>query len=594
VDAVYEELDEAGMLDILSEGVTIQTSLDPNAQEAVESALNSKVFPNEKIQAGLTVLDTKTGEIVAIGGGRNFSTGFLNFAIKEKRQPGSVIKPILSYGPAIEYLDWSTGQTVHDKPYNYEGSKPAQAVRNVDRKYKGAIPMRDALYNSRNVPAVKTYEDVGRGKAVDFAAQLGLPFKNEFPSNALGGSDEFSTTQMAGAYAPFGNGGSYTKPHTIKKITYPDGKTADSLTPDSVAVMKDSTAYMVTDMLRDVLTKGTGKRAAVQGLDVAGKTGTTNFAEKSGAQDTWFAGYTTDYTIAVWGGYQDRSAMDERERYVPQDLFKTVMSSISTGKNTAKFKKPSSVEEAVIQYGSDPLVLANARTPANRKRTELFVKGTLPTVVSKQIEEVESLQAPTNLRADYQEESASVTLNWAHEVPDPAEIEGAVEFIVYASADGGAKTEIARTSGMSSVFTGVEVGKSYTFSVIATVGNLESSPASITLQIAEQEVVEEESEELEEPEEPIIEDDIDTEEPPVDPNSSDSGNDPEKEPGNNPGNGTSPDNGSSPGNGTPPSNGSPPGNGTPPGNGSSPGNGTPPGKEEDNQIPDDEDNPITP
>ena len=376
VDLVLHELEEAGLTDVLSEGVTIQTSLDPAAQQAVEDALNSDIYANDEMQAGLTVLDTKTGAVVAVGGGRNYAAGFLNFATQEKRQPGSAIKPILSYGPAIEYLDWSTGQTVHDTPYNYEGSKPPVPVRNVDRGYKGSITVREALYNSRNVPAVKVYEEVGRGKAVDFAAKFGLHLKNEYPANALGGTDEFSTLRVAGAYAPFGNGGFYTKPHAVKKIIFRDGKTEQNLTPDPVAVMKDSTAYMVTDILRDVFTSGTGKRANIQGLDIAGKTGTTNFADKNGAQDSWFAGYSTNYTIAAWGGYQKREAMTtfDGERYVPQDLFKQVMSAISSGKETARFSKPSSVEEATIVYGSDPLTLASAATPSNMKRTELFVK----------------------------------------------------------------------------------------------------------------------------------------------------------------------------------------------------------------------------
>ena len=128
------------------------------------------------------------------------------------------------------------------------------------------------------------------------AAQLVCPL-NDYPSNALGGADEFSTMQLAGAYAPFGNGGYYTKPHSIKKIVYRDGHTTENKTPDSIAVMKDSTAYMVTDILRDVLSKGTGKRAAISGLDIAGKTGTTNFADKNGAKDVWFSGYTTNYTV---------------------------------------------------------------------------------------------------------------------------------------------------------------------------------------------------------------------------------------------------------------------------------------------------------
>ena len=124
--------------------------------------------------------------------------------------------------------------------------------RNVDRKYMGAITMREALYNSRNVPAVKIYEEVGPKKQVAFAAKPRIDLKNEYLRMHSAERDEFSTVEIAGAYSAFGNGGIYTKPHAIKKIVFRDGKTERNMAPDPVMVMKDSTAYMVTDMLRDV------------------------------------------------------------------------------------------------------------------------------------------------------------------------------------------------------------------------------------------------------------------------------------------------------------------------------------------------------
>lgn len=509
VDVVRDELEARGMLDVLAEGVIIQTTLDPSAQLTVESALASDIYKDDEIQGALTVLDTKTGAIVAVGGGRNYQTGFLNFATDEKRQPGSAIKPILDYGPAIEYLNWSTGQTVIDDPYNYKGTKDT-AVRNVDRKYQGNITMREALSRSRNVPAVKTYEEVGRDKAINFASSLGIAFTNDYPSNAIGGSDdEFSTLQMAGAYAAFGNNGVYTAPHAIKKITYRD-KTELNLTPESVIAMKDSTAYMITDVLRDVMKQGgTGTRAQVAGLDIAGKTGTTN-----DAVDSWFAGYTTNYTIAAWGGYQKRHSMEkfEGERYIPQDLFREVMSTLSAKKETARFSQPSSVIEGTIEYGSNPFALASATTPQHLRRTELFVKGSIP---EKAAPIVVELEAPTNLTADFDIDSDSVILNWAHNAPDPNSIEGDVEFIISTNIDGGETKEMTRTNDLTVTFSGVEPNQTYTFSVIAKIGDLVSSPATVTL------LIEEEIEEPEEEEEEIIEDieeEEDIETPPIDEN----------------------------------------------------------------------------
>ena len=363
VDIVLDELEAAGMMDVLSEGVTIQTALDPTAQQSVEKAINSPIYESDEMQAGMTVLNTKTGEIVAIGGGRNYTGRNLNFASDIYRQPGSVIKPILSYGPIIEHESWSTAHIVTDEPYKYKGTDIS--IRNVDGKYHGAITIRSALANSRNIPAVKVFEEVGTKRAREFAGKLDLKYKEMTSGLALGGGDgEFSTVQMAGAYAPFGNGGIFTKPHAVKEIIYRNGSTR-SLAPDPVTVMKDSTAYMVTDILRDVVYT-TGKTANVSGLDMAGKTGTTNYDAKTKSAegmkntdvpDSWFAGYTTEYTIAAWGGYKNFKTpitTYDRGRHVPQILFRTVMTDLVSGKTTPRFKQPSSVEEAVIVKGSNP------------------------------------------------------------------------------------------------------------------------------------------------------------------------------------------------------------------------------------------------
>ncbi|MCZ2258374.1 PBP1A family penicillin-binding protein [Sporosarcina sp. G11-34] len=489
VDLVLNELEAAGLSDVLSEGVRIQTTLDPNAQSIVERAINDPdYYANDELQAGLTVLNTKTGGIVAVGGGRDYADRSWNFASRELRQLGSTMKPIIDYGPAIEYLNWSTGQTIVDEPYNYKGSKKIP-VRNVDRKFKGSMTIREALYNSRNVPAVKTYEEVGPGNAVGFAAGLGLPSSNEFPSNALGGGDSYSTTQLAGAYAAFGNNGVYTEPHSITNIIYRDGKTKRNLTPKSTVAMKDSTAYMVTDMLRDVFTKGTGKKANISGLDIAGKTGTTSYSDSeginNGVPDVWFAGYSPDYTIAVWGGYPTRKTpmtTFPKEREVPQHLFRDVMAGISAGKTKSHFKKPSSVEEVTIEYLSDPLVRANASTPEAKKRTELFVKGSAPVKIAKEeVIKVTGLNAPSGLTANYDADSQSVLLNWNHKAPDSETTSEDVQFKVLVQVDDGNPKEMTRTQDTNVVFSGAEEGKTYTFSVIAIAGELESAPASVSL-----------------------------------------------------------------------------------------------------------------
>lgn len=520
LDVVMSEIEEAGLLDMIDEGVTIHTTFDPAAQEIVEEAINNdEIYIDDKIQGALTVLDTKTGGIVAVGGGRNYTTG-TNFARQEKRQLGSTIKPILSYGPAIEYLNWSTGQVVVDEPFKYQ---TGQEIGNAYPGFQGKMTMREALYKSSNTTAVKTYNEVGHENALNFASKIGLNIKDAVEGNALGGtSEEFSTIDLAGAYATFGNGGIYTKPYAISKIVMRDGTADESMKPKQAVAMKDSTAYMVTDMLRDVFTKqgATGQRANVSGLDMAGKTGTTNQAK-----DSWFVGYTTNYTIASWGGYQDRRPMTgfEKERYIPQDLYRTVMSQISARVETPKFQMPSSVEQADVIYLSNPLIRASASTPASQKRTELFVKNSIPTeVVEEEKEEEIELAAPHNLTADYDEESEKITLSWDHKAPDAEDFDDDIQFIVSASVNDGGAKELTTTSDMSLTLNDAEEGTSYTFSVVAVAGDLQSDPASVSIQIAEEEEEEEieeeeeEEDENEEEEEEIEEEEEDIEVPEVD------------------------------------------------------------------------------
>ncbi|PID00639.1 penicillin-binding protein [Sporosarcina sp. P29] len=501
VDAVLDEIEAAGFTDLLSEGVTVQTALDPKVQETVEAKINDpSYYESDEMQAGMTVLDTKTSAIVAIGGGRNYSGRDLNFA-EVRRAPGSSIKPILSYGPAIEELDWSTGQKVVDEPYSYKGS--GTAIGNADGKFLGTLTMRQALYWSRNIPAVKTFEQVGPKKAEAFAKKLGFTYKNIDSSNALGGGDEFSTVQMAGAYAAFGNGGIYTKPHTVNKLILRDGKTEKNLRPDPVTAMKDSTAYMLTDVLRDVLTEyeATGTRANISNMDIAGKTGTTNYSAKKMKKDnmeshfvpdTWFTGYTTEYTISTWGGYGDFSPIKtyDNGRYVPQNLFRDVMSSIA--KDPGTFVQPDSVEEAAIVKGSDPIMLASSFTYSNLVSNELFVRGTLPKKAS--IPEKVSIPSPDGLTAQFDANSNTVQLQWNYDVPNKYSSLGSPTFNVSVSVDGGGPQSITTTSDKQTTYSGVEYGKNYTFYVSANMGGYTSGSATASLSIkgADEPVIEDE------------------------------------------------------------------------------------------------------
>lgn len=500
----------------LDEGLTIYTTLEPYVQTKVNETMTSDLFFDEKVQSAMTVVNTKTGGISAVGAAREYSGDIRhNYAVAKDRAVGSTIKPLLDYGPAIEYLDWSTGQTIVDEPYSYKQDN--QEIRNVDGRFLGTMTIREALYRSRNIPAVKTLQEVGTENAGKFMKNVGLEMEDIFESSALG-SAEFSTVEMAGAFAAFGNQGKFIKPHTIKKIVFRDGSTEQVVAPEPVQAMKDSTAYMVTDMLRDVvdvnLAGSTGKEVAINGLDMAGKTGTTNYSadnlkkfglDSSSAPDVWFAGYTTDYSISVWSGYPSRKTPIDtasNERLLSQRLFKNVMSEISSPE-TARFEQPDSVTEQVIELGSNPLKLASAFTPYSMRKSELFARGTEPNSVSQRYV-VEDLATPTGLKARVSGDSANLSWNSS---------EKNVSFEVSVEVDGSRKV-LNTSSSKSYTYNGLEDGKTYTFRVVAVNSTQRSDPASTVVKIAAA-PEEPEEEPVEEPEEPVEEEPVEEPEEPV-------------------------------------------------------------------------------
>lgn len=376
-------------VDISKDGLSIYTTLDPKAQDYADKMLNTNeiiAYPNDRFQGAFIFLDTKTGEVRAIGSGRNdFQADFMgnNFAIDMKRQPGSTFKPIFDYGPAIEHLKWSTAHLINDQPTTYSSG---QSISNWDHQYHGMLTIRSALQQSYNIPALLTMREVGLDKAKAFAQQLGITFHNNqvFESNAIG-SNTVNPLQMAGAYSAFGNGGVYNKPHFVQKVVFPDG-TEIGFAEKSNRVMKDYTAYMVTDMLRSVVNSGTGTTANVSGLDVAGKTGTTNFDSKTRARfgypsnatnDSWFAGFTPQYTMAVWTGYEQNGQgnyMSGNTTKIAQYMFKAMMQTFST--DYSSFQQPKSVyrfnNELYIQGVTSAEVpfVPKKETPVNGEKQE--------------------------------------------------------------------------------------------------------------------------------------------------------------------------------------------------------------------------------
>jgi penicillin-binding protein 1A len=494
LDQVIEEVSDYGKIDVFSAGLKIYTTLDPDAQSYVEELLdeNSDIpYPDENFQAGIALLDTQTGEIRALGGGRNHSARGFNYATDTKRQPGSTIKPILDYGPAVEYLKWSTYHQIVDGPYTYsDGTK----INNHDRQYMGKISIRTALAKSRNIPALKALQAVGLDRARDFAVKLGIPLEERiFESYAIGGFNKgVSPLQLAGAYSAFGNNGVYVKPHAVKKIVFPDGTEID-MRPEPEVVMKDYTAFMITDMLMSVVEPGgTGVSANVPGLNIAGKTGTTNFDEserkkygipKGVPKDIWFAGYTPHYTAAIWTGYKEvneESYMKTKsEQQIAKQLFKKVIGHVSKNVDNKDFPVPKSVVKVAVEKGTDPAKLASDFTPKDKITYEYFVRGTEPTQVS---DRYKKLEKPSNLTINYNQQTNEITLSWEY----PEEWMEGVQFEISQSIDEGPYQVITTTGETAISIPNPIPGAIYKFNVVAfstEINENRSDPAAAAIEI---------------------------------------------------------------------------------------------------------------
>lgn len=375
IKEVVNEAQEKGF-DPYNSNLKITVNIDQKAQNELYELANSKKIPftNDKMQVGATVVDPTNGHVVAIVGGRhlpNLALGY-NRAVQTGRSTGSSIKPILDYAPAIEYKNWSTAQILSDTPYIYSGTNIQ--LFDWDNRYLGPVTMRYALEQSRNVPAVRTLEDVGFNKGIKFAKKMGINIEKKQGLSAAIGANA-SSLQMAGAYGALANDGVYHKPQFISKIETPDGIVRNYDTSGE-RVMKSSTAYMITDMLKGVITRGSGMQAKIKNLHQAGKTGTVKYSDaeinkypsyRGTPKDSWFAGYTPKYSIAVWTGYDTLSdgKISGQGENAAQLLYKNMMTYLMKNKGNPDWHKPDTVVSQKYLSGT---AVTN----------ELYVKGHVP------------------------------------------------------------------------------------------------------------------------------------------------------------------------------------------------------------------------
>lgn len=423
IDTVVDELKETYGVNPYTTPLLVYTSLDRSRQDAVNSVLDGENFnwKDDRVQSGVAVVDSESGKILAIGNGRNVNSRSnsnadqYNYATEIHRQPGSTAKPLFDYGPGIEYNNWSTYEQFVDEPYTYSNGRK---INNWDRGYYGPLTLRGALKDSRNIPALKAFQQVDNNKIRDFVTSLGIKpetcesgyeydiekkkcynkkNKNDVKepvalheAHAIGAFTGVSPLEMAGAYAAFSNGGYYTKPYAVEKVVFrqtKEEKTHDS-SNDKKQVMSDATAYMIASVLQDVaLYDGTPN-------NVACKTGTTNYDSNTmenygmpddAVRDSWVVGFSTKTVIGMWYGYDSLTKDLIQQGYILHNipatmakdrLFRALVYAGAMESDRAEFVMPSSVVKVGVAPGSNPAKLA---APGGQAIYELFKKGYEPT-----------------------------------------------------------------------------------------------------------------------------------------------------------------------------------------------------------------------
>lgn len=392
VDAALQDAMEILQIDsetLLSGGYRIYTAMDSAIQNQCEAFFQQDdLFPGDA-QGAIVVQEAGTGLIRAMVGGRGaYDTAMaFNRATDIRRQPGSVIKPVIAYAPALEGYGYSAATMLLDEPTTFAEYSP----RNFGNKYYGWVTLREAVTRSLNVPAVKVLSDIGVSAGKAFAQSCGIPFDPQDTSLtlALGGfTYGVSPLQIAGAYAAFASQGIYNTPTCIQRITDSTGKELYVYEPENRRVMSEQNAYILTSMLQSAIQEGTGHRLKDLDIPLAGKTGTVG--EGEGNRDAWMACYSADYAAAVWIGYdtsQDGALpQDATGGKYPALILEQLFQGLYQDRAPKEFSMPSGVnayklDKRTLEMFHEP-VLATALTPSSAIQTEVFVEGTQPTAQS--------------------------------------------------------------------------------------------------------------------------------------------------------------------------------------------------------------------
>lgn len=372
------------------------------AQADIETYKNAVLGSNDEVfdesitlvpqpQVSITVADQHTGYVVAMVGGRGTKEGSktLNRATDTKRQPGSTFKIVAAYAPALDSAGLTLATVLNDAPFNYAGGRP---VSNWwGEEYRGLNSLRDGIVQSMNIIAVKTLTIISPQLGFDYVKNFGFStvvereevtigdkveiYSDIQQSLALGGLTRGVTNEeLNAAYACIANGGTYIKPKLYTRVVDHDGNVIlDNTLPNSRQVIKESTAWLLTDAMQDVVTHGTGASVNFGNMGIAGKTGTT-----SDYNDIWFSGYTPYYTATTWAGYDNNTKLRKGdERNLAKKLWRAVMSQVHEELPSESFPMPGGIVQATVCSRSGKLPIPGLCD--GTLKTEYFAEGTVPT-----------------------------------------------------------------------------------------------------------------------------------------------------------------------------------------------------------------------
>lgn len=339
-------------------------------------------------QAALTIIDQSTGEVKAIVGGRGDKTASktLNRATDTTRQPGSTFKIIAAYAPALDAGGLTLADVQDDAPFQYAtGSGDAtKSISNYDSRFRGFTTLREAITDSINIVTVRTLEEISPTLGYEYIKKFGFTTIGSDESGnlslALGGlSNGVTNLELTSAYASIANGGTYIKPKFYTRILDHDGNVLiDNTVGESRTVIKETTAWLLTNAMKDVMTQGTGAPAYFgSSMAQAGKSGTT-----TKSRDALFAGYTPYYTCVIWGGYDDNAAQKSSQTNYPKKIWKAVMSRIHEDLEYRDFTKPDGIVTASVCKESGKLAIegvCDSDPRGSTVYTEYFAEGTVPT-----------------------------------------------------------------------------------------------------------------------------------------------------------------------------------------------------------------------